>query len=173
MSLQCAVSPNRGFVAPAPSFEHPWTTSPMPDGSGGNGAAQNGSVRRFLSDGAIYDEGDEAKSFYKFVSGVLPTCRSLSDGRRQIEAFHVAGDVFGLESGTERRLSAEAVSDCTLISCRRLGLEKTPDADSVLTQQLFSFAMQCVVRARDHSLMLRRSGAAQKVAAFLLEVAHR
>jgi len=33
----------------------------------------------------------------------------MQAGRRQIDAFYVAGDVFGLEAGAEHSFSAEAV----------------------------------------------------------------
>lgn len=145
----------------------------MPERSDEIGLAQKGSVLQFHCDEEIYSEGEEVRSFYKVVSGVVRTCKFLTDGRRQIDAFHVAGDVFGLDCGGERRLSAEAVSDCTLISYRRHGLEKLTTVDHGLAHQLFSYAMQCVERAQEHSLLLGRSSAAQKVAAFLLEMARR
>jgi CRP/FNR family transcriptional regulator, nitrogen fixation regulation protein len=173
MSLQVAVSARSGFVpAPVPPPAS-WTRSPTSDGSENIGLFQKGTVVNFLSDEGIYSEGDEAKSFYKVVSGVVRTCKFLNDGRRQIEAFHVTGDVFGLERSGERRLCAEAVSDCTLISYRRHGLEKFTATDDGLAQELFSCVMQYVERAQEHSLLLGRSCAAQKVAAFLLEMAHR
>ncbi len=40
--------------------------------------------------------------------------------------------------------------------------------DQVLSQQLFHFAMQSLAQAQDHSLLLGRRGAAEKVASFLL-----
>ena len=173
MSLQSAVSTSRGFVPPPTTSKMPWTVAPASDGRTASGLNQNGPVLHFQCDSEIYAEGDEAKSFYKVISGVVRTCRFLNDGRRQIEAFHVAGDVFGLEGATERRLSAEAVSDCTIVSYRRYGLEKLTANDSALAQQLFSYAMQYVERARDHALLLGRCSAAEKVAAFLLEIARR
>src|SRR3569833_909489 len=59
----------------------------------------------------IFAEGDDTESFYKVLSGVVRVCKLLQDGRRQIEAFHVAGDVFGFELGDALLLSAEAVND--------------------------------------------------------------
>lgn len=173
MSLQSAVSTSRGFVPPPAVSNMPWAVSPASDGRTGAGLAQNGTALHFQCDSEIYAEGDEAKSFYKVISGVVRTCRFMNDGRRQIEAFHVAGDVFGLEANADRRLSAEAVSDCTIMPYRRLGLEKLTANDSALAQQLFSYAMQYVERARDHAMLLGRCSAAEKVAAFLLEIAHR
>lgn len=173
MSLQSGVSSGRDFVPPPASSRMPWGVSPSLEGRGETSLGQAGTVLHFLADQEVYGEGDEAKSFYKVVSGVVRSCKFLSDGRRQIQSFHVAGDVFGLEAGVEHRLSAEAVCDCTVISYRRNGLETLAAADDGLARQLFSYAMQCVVRAQDHSLLLGRPSAAQRVGAFLLEMAHR
>lgn len=173
MSLQSGVTSGRNFVPPPASSHMPWATSPSLEGRGGTGLGQPGTVLHFLADQEVYGEGDEAKSFYKVVSGVVRSCKFLSDGRRQIEAFHVAGDVFGLEAGVEHRFSAEAVCDCTVVSYRRNGLETLAAADDGLSRRLFSYAMQCVVRAQDHSLLLGHASAVQRVGAFLLEMADR
>jgi CRP/FNR family nitrogen fixation transcriptional regulator len=129
----------------------------------------SGPVLHFAQDREIYGEGDEAGAFFKVVSGVVRTCRFLSDGRRQIDAFHVEGDIFGLEPGEERRLSAEAVSECSVISYRRRGVERQAIGNDVLSRQLFAYAMQNMVRAQDHSLLLGRKSAVEKVVAFLME----
>jgi CRP/FNR family nitrogen fixation transcriptional regulator len=80
-------------------------------------------VLRFEAGRELYTEGDEARCFYKVVSGVVRTCQFLSDGQRQIDGFYQPGDVLGIEAEAEHRLSAEAVTDCTLIAYRRRGLE--------------------------------------------------
>jgi len=117
----------------------------------------------------ICAEGEETDTFYKVVSGVVRVCKFLSDGRRQIEAFHVAGEIFGLELGDERQLSAEAVTDCSLIVYRRHTVEQQASHDQVISQQLFQHAMLGLAQAQTHCLLLGRRGAAEKVAAFLLE----
>jgi CRP/FNR family nitrogen fixation transcriptional regulator len=127
-------------------------------------------VLHLRAESEIYAEGDPAKSFYKVMHGVVRTCKLLSDGRRQIDAFYVVGDVFGLEIGTEHGLSAEAVSDCTLVPSRRYGLQMMKD-DSGVALQMLSHAMRCLERTRAHSLLLGRSTATQKLAVFLLEMA--
>ncbi len=128
-----------------------------------------GSVLHFAQDREIYGEGDEAETFFKIVSGVVRTCKFLSDGRRQIDAFHVEGDIFGFEPGEEHRLSAEAVSECTVISYRRRGVERLAASNEALSRQLFSYAMHNMARAQDHSLLLGRKSAVEKVVAFLME----
>jgi CRP/FNR family nitrogen fixation transcriptional regulator len=102
---------------------------------------QMGSVLHFAQDREIFAEGMSAEYFYKVVSGVARTCKFLVDGRRQIEAFHIADDIFGLEPGVEYRLSAEAVSDCTVIAYRKNDAGRP-------SQDLLASAMQGMVRAR-------------------------
>src|SRR5690606_3944381 len=48
---------------------------------------------------AIYSEGDRADRIFKVVSGAVRTFQLLEDGRRQVNAFYLAGEMFGLEAG--------------------------------------------------------------------------
>lgn len=132
-----------------------------------------GTVIQFGEGQEIFAEGADADVFYRVVSGVARVCKFLSDGRRQIEAFHGAGDVFGFELGGERSLSAEAVSDCTLASYRRRSVEAMARKDDTIAREMFHYAMQNLAHAQTHSLLLGRRGAAEKMATFLLEQAER
>lgn len=132
-----------------------------------------GSVARFSEGNEIFAEGDDSDLFYKVQSGVVRICKFLPDGRRQIEAFHIAGDIFGMELNGTRDLSAEAVSDCTLVCYRRRTVDMLAEKDEMVTRQLLRFAMENLAHAREHCLLLGRRGAAEKVAAFLLEWADR
>jgi len=51
------------------------------------------------------------RNSYQVISGAVRSYKLLSDGRRRCGAFHLPGDVFGLESGTVHRLAAEAIID--------------------------------------------------------------
>jgi CRP/FNR family nitrogen fixation transcriptional regulator len=128
-----------------------------------------GTVVQIAEGREIFAEGDDTDVFYKVVSGVVRVCKFLADGRRQIAAFQVAGDVFGIELGLEREMSAEAVSDCTLVVYRRRSVEQLASRDETISRQMFQFAMQNLAQATGHSLLLARRGAAEKVAAFLLD----
>lgn len=133
----------------------------------------SGTIVHITEGREIFAEGDDTDTFYKVVSGVVRVCKFLSDGRRQIEAFHVAGEIFGFELNEERALSAEAVSDCTLISYRRRNIEQLAQQDETVSHQLFQFAMHNLAQAQIHSLLLGRRGAAEKVASFILGWANR
>jgi len=121
----------------------------------------------FEQDCEIYGEGEEAVSYYRVISGVVRTCRFLADGRRQIDAFHVAGDVFGIETGAVRGLTAEAVSDCRIVAYRRMPLDKSGVA--TVSPQLVTHLLRSLGRAQEHAVLLGRRSAVEKVAAFLLD----
>ena len=128
-----------------------------------------GKALHVSQDQKIYSEGDAATAFFKVVSGVVRTCKFLHDGRRQIDAFHVAGDIFGVEAGMVHGYSAEAVCDCTVISYRRQELDNSAIRDAGFSRQLFSYAMRSLARAQEHALLLGRKNATEKVAAFLMD----
>lgn len=127
-----------------------------------------GSVLNVAEGRQIFAEGDNAEAFYRVVSGVVRVCRFLNDGRRQIESFHVAGECFGFEMGDSRILSAEAVNDCTLIAYRKRHVEALALRDSQVSQCMLHLAMQNLAQAQNHTLLLGRRGAVEKVASFLL-----
>ncbi len=133
------------------------------------GLASTGSVLHFTQDQQVFGEGDQAEFLFKVASGVIRTCRFHGDGRRQIDDFHIAGDIFGLETSQHYQVSAEAVCDCMVIAYRRRGVEKRAPGNETLSQQLFLVALQSMNRAREHALLLGRRSAVEKVASFLIE----
>jgi CRP/FNR family nitrogen fixation transcriptional regulator len=148
----------------------PWVRDPAENGAEWeSGLAPFGTVTHFAHDQEIYGEGDDALTFFKVVSGVVRTCKFLADGRRQIDAFHIVGDVFGVEAAADHAFSAEAVCDCTVVAYRRRGLETAASTDADLSRHLFTYAMRTLSRAQHHALLLGRKSAVEKVAAFLLE----
>jgi len=139
----------------------------------GREALRVGAVTHAPADSEVFAEGDSADVFFKIASGTIRTCKFLNDGRRQIEAFYTAGDVFGFELEDARILGAEAVTDCNVITYRRHGVEAAALHDEVLARQLLSFAMQSVTHAQKHAFLLGRRAAAEKVSSFLLAWATR
>ena len=60
----------------------------------------------YQKDEEIYGEDEPAEYVYQVICGSVRSYKLLSDGRRQIGAFYLPGDVFGLESGATHRLTA-------------------------------------------------------------------
>jgi CRP/FNR family nitrogen fixation transcriptional regulator len=135
--------------------------------------AKLGAPMLYARDSEIYGEGEEAEYVYQVASGAVRTYTILSDGRRQIGAFYLPGDVFGLEIGDEHELSAEAVCNCTVYVIKRSSLlAGLVGRDSGIAQALWNLTARELQRARKHMLLLVRS-AQERVASFLLEMADR
>lgn len=124
----------------------------------------------YLRDEEIYGEGEPAEYVYKVASGVVRTHKLLSDGRRQVGDFHFPGDLFGYERGGVNRLTAEAVTDATVLVFRRLGLEALAAREVGVACRLWALAAQDLGHAGEHLLLLGRKTAVERVAAFLLEM---
>lgn len=137
------------------------------------GLGQSGQVLHFAADSEIYADGDRNVSLYTIVSGVVRTCKFRSDGRRQIDAFYVAGDIFGFEAGGEHTLSAEAVNDVSLIACRWRGVEAFGAEDERMARRILSASLRELRRSQEHALLLGRRSAFQKVATFLTDMSER
>lgn len=132
----------------------------------------DGTPMAFDRDAEIYGEGEAAEYLYKVVSGAVRVYRVLSDGRRQVSAFYLPGDVFGLELGAEHAGSAEAIIDSKVLFVRRNALLQASHADGAVARELLAITAHELRRARDHTLLLVKS-AQERVAAFLLEMGRR
>jgi CRP/FNR family nitrogen fixation transcriptional regulator len=124
-------------------------------------------------DEELFAEGDEAEFFYQVVSGAIRSYKLLSDGRRQIDAFHLRGDLFGLEAGNEHRFSAEAIGNATVIAYRRSRLNVLIQDDAAFRDRIMTATLRSLERAQDHMLLLGRKTAQEKMATFLLDMADR
>ena len=118
----------------------------------------------------IYGEKEPAEYVYQVKTGAVRSHKLLSDGRRQIGAFHLAGDVFGLENGTEHRFTAEAIVDTTVRLIRRQSLEIVAESDAMVARNLLNMTSTNLQHAEDHMLLLGRKTSLERVAAFLIEM---
>lgn len=127
----------------------------------------------FAQNEEIFGEEEETAFVYKVVSGAVRTTRLLSDGRRQIGAFYMAGDVFGLEAGPAHRFSAEAIAPSEIALIRRSALEQAAENDSHMAKQLWALTSHELEDLQDHMLLMGRKNAVERVGSFLLKLAKR
>jgi CRP/FNR family nitrogen fixation transcriptional regulator len=121
----------------------------------------------------VFGEGEEAEYVYQIASGAVRTYKLLSDGRRQINSFHLPGDVFGIENGATHRFTAEAIVETKVyITGRRSLLEARTNPEAGATN-LIGLVTRNLQHAENHMLLLGRKTALEKVAAFLLEMDER
>ncbi|MCC6981740.1 MAG: helix-turn-helix domain-containing protein [Bauldia sp.] len=121
----------------------------------------------------IYGEGEPVEYIYKVLSGAVRTYKLLSDGRRQIGAFHLPGEFFGLEAAADHQFSAEAISECEIMVVKRSAVFAMAGRDASVARELWSLTAADLARAQDHMLLLGRKSAAERVATFLLEMSRR
>jgi CRP/FNR family nitrogen fixation transcriptional regulator len=128
---------------------------------------------RFSRNEEVFAEEEEADFVYQVISGAVREVRILSDGRRLIGAFHLPGDVFGLNCGEAHRCGAEAVADCEIALVRRSALNRMVETDGVAARRLWEFTARDLSRLQDHMLDLGRKSAVERVASFLIGMAAR
>jgi CRP/FNR family transcriptional regulator, nitrogen fixation regulation protein len=131
-----------------------------------------GAPMSFARNAEIYGEGEPADYLYKLISGTVRTYKVLSDGRRQIGAFYMPGDVFGLETSDEHTFSAEAIADAKVLVIKRSALVALAQHDGEVARQLWALTGRELSRVQDHILLLIKT-AQERVAGFLLEMADR
>ena len=131
-----------------------------------------GALMPFARGNEIYGENEPADYLYKVVSGTVRTYKVLVDGRRQIGAFYLPGDIFGLEVGDAHTFSAEAITDCRIIVIKRRAVVALAARDNDVAREMWALTARELQRAQDHILVLIKS-AQERVAGFLLEMAER
>ena len=62
----------------------------------------------------IFSEGEPADSVFGLSHGVVRLYKQLTDGRRQVLSFALAGDFLGMPIAERHRLSADAVGEVSL-----------------------------------------------------------
>jgi CRP/FNR family nitrogen fixation transcriptional regulator len=127
----------------------------------------------FARNAEIFAEGEPAGSVYKVVSGTVRVYKVMADGRRQISAFCLPGDVFGLEAGELHRFSAEAVVASKVATLKLGRLFAGGARGDCPSRELWQVAVGTLVRTQEHLLLLGRKNALERVAAFVIEMASR
>lgn len=128
---------------------------------------------RYRKGSEIFGEGEEAEYVYQINSGAVRTYKLLPDGRRQINAFHLPGDMFGFENHEAHRFTAEAIVDTDVRIVTRGNLLVAIPGQAADAKNLIGFVTQNLQHAEDHMLLLGRKTSLEKVAAFLLEMDER
>ncbi|RVI36093.1 helix-turn-helix domain-containing protein, partial [Sinorhizobium meliloti] len=90
----------------------------------------------------------------------------LSDGRRQVVSFHLPGEMFGFEAGSNHFFFAEAITETTLAIFGRRHMQER-------SRELLALALTGMVRAQQHLLVIGRQSAVERIAAFLVDLSER
>jgi CRP/FNR family nitrogen fixation transcriptional regulator len=127
------------------------------------GFKQPHAITSYAAESEIYAQGESARCLYRIEFGAVRVLRLLADGRRQIVAFHLAGDTFGFEADQTHCFFAEAMVHTAIRTIE----------GSVDTPELMALALRSMIRAQEHLLVIGRQSAIEKLAVFLVDLAER
>jgi CRP/FNR family nitrogen fixation transcriptional regulator len=128
--------------------------------------SQPGAMTFYPVDATIYAQGDDTGPLYLVEFGTVRICQMTADGRRQVTSFCYAGDVFGLEPGSEHEFYAESVDGAGIRVLR-------PANAAGFAQKLLSLTLRRFARMESHLVLLGRLSANEKMASFLCDLLDR
>ena len=134
---------------------------------------QIGLAMSFGRNAEIYAEGESSGYVYKVISGVVRISKLLPDGRRQISAFHLPGEMFGFEANELHHASAEAVVPTKVVAYRWEGVLGAERQSASFLRELLNLTVLGLRHTQDHLLLLGRKNALERLAEFLLEMSAR
>lgn len=122
--------------------------------------------------GIILAEGDQNPPLAVIRSGWAARCKSLPDGRRQILAFLLPGDLIGFQAqfAGAAATSVEAITDVHLRSCRPDSIRRPADAVAAHVIALMAVKQ---IELQDALLSLGQRTAAERMAALFLDLFER
>jgi CRP/FNR family transcriptional regulator, nitrogen fixation regulation protein len=147
------------------AYREPTTSSH----AGADLMSQIGVRMRFAKNEEIYGEGERADLIYRVLSGAVRTSRFMADGRRPVDAFYGAGDIFGFEAGERHAMSAEAMSNCEILVAKRQLMGAA--GGQALSALIWEATVRDLDSTRRHLALLVRKTACERVASFLLDLA--
>ncbi|HEY4078944.1 MAG TPA: cyclic nucleotide-binding domain-containing protein [Rhizomicrobium sp.] len=129
--------------------------------------------KQFSRNEEIFSQGDPAGDVFKVLSGTVRLCRYMHDGRRYIVDFLFPGDLTGFIEGADQTVSAEAVSEVTLLYYPRACCDRLAEESGAMRALLVSHISDNLMTAYQHLFVLGCQKAKERVASFLLRLADR
>lgn len=133
-------------------------------------------ARRKLKAGqALYLEGDRFQFIYAVRSGTLKSSLTLRDGREQVTAFHMAGELMGLDGAANgaHASAATALEDAEICAIPYAHLNALAVGNSSMQQVVARLMSREIVREHGLMMLLGSMNAEERLAAFLLNLSQR
>jgi CRP/FNR family transcriptional regulator, nitrogen fixation regulation protein len=121
----------------------------------------------------VTGEGDPTENFFLVMRGLFRGVKFTRDGRRQVFAFYMPGDLCGLEPEGSHKLTIEAVDCAAMAILPRHACRFRMNDDPELNAALFDGATRALTLTIDHMMMIGRSSAEERLAWFLTMLAAR
>ena len=134
------------------------------------------SSRRKVARGThLFRAGDPFEALYEVWTGQFKTCLTSKAGREQVTGFQMGGELIGLDGINARRHHVDAVALEDSQVCVMLFEEFEALAHEVpsLQQRFHRMVSREVIESQEVMLMLGSMYADERLASFLLNLAHR
>lgn len=115
----------------------------------------------------VVGEGDPTENYFLVVRGVFRAVKVTRDGRRQIFAFYMPGDMCGLEPEETHGLTIEAVNAAAMATLSRHACHARMNRDPQFNAAIFENVTRALTNAVAHMTMVGRSAADERLAWFL------
>lgn len=131
--------------------------------------------RRIPKGEVLFGVGDTFRSIYAVRFGLFKTEGLMPDGREQVTGFQMAGELLGLDGiGTERHVcKAVALEDSEVCVIPFAEMESLGRAVPALQHNLHKVMSREMVQDRNLLVLLGSAQAAERLAAFLLNLSQR
>ncbi|MEJ5988898.1 fumarate/nitrate reduction transcriptional regulator Fnr [Ramlibacter sp. PS3R-8] len=133
-------------------------------------------ARRRVKEGdALYREGEKFQFIYAVRSGTFKSHMALKDGREQVTAFQMAGELLGLDglASGKHASSAVALEDAEICAIPYANLSELASASPDLQHVLSRLMSREIVREHSLMMLLGSMNAEERLAAFLLNLSQR
>jgi len=121
----------------------------------------------------IFWEESATEYVYQVTAGAVRNYKLLSDGRCQITAFYLPGDIFGFDCSDRRQTTADAIVGTAVRAVKRRDIETAATSNIFISNLLLDITTEDLNHARSQIVLLGRKTAIERVAAFLLEMEKR
>jgi CRP/FNR family nitrogen fixation transcriptional regulator len=153
-----------------PQFDPP-RQSTLPDRVSA-GLSSVGTFAPFRNQRRFCVEGEPAEYVYRLVEGVAEGYHISSEGRRQIVSFYAAGDIFGIEAGSDYTIFVDAITSGRIQSIKRAVVDQIIASNAPAVAELWLGLARGIQRSQEHILRLGLP-ATERVAAFILDMCDR
>ena len=116
----------------------------------------------------IFSEGDPAKAVLGLSRGLVRLYKSLPDGRRQVLAFAVPGDLLGTPLRERHSCSADAIGEVAAWRFSRAEFSKFAHSSPSMLRLLNDVATRDLEMAQELLLIVCQASAEERVTTFLV-----
>ncbi|HVZ43707.1 MAG TPA: fumarate/nitrate reduction transcriptional regulator Fnr [Ramlibacter sp.] len=131
--------------------------------------------RRVTAGQTLFREGDRFQFIYAVRSGTFKSGITLKDGREQVTAFHMAGELMGLDGVAHGKHASAAIAleDAEVCAIPYANLSELAAGNANMQHIVGRLMSREIVREHSLMMLLGSMNAEERLAAFLLNVSQR